>query len=34
MVGKYWDLVLNNYTKLFNKGLMGYQVYKVQKPEK
>ncbi|MDG1850827.1 MAG: methyltransferase domain-containing protein [Gammaproteobacteria bacterium] len=33
-VGKYWDLVLNNYTKLFNKGLMGYQVYKVQKPEK
>ena len=30
-VGKYWDLVLNNYTKLFSQGLMGYQVYKIKK---
>ncbi len=30
-VGKYWDLVLNNYTKLFHQGKMGYQVYQVRK---
>lgn len=30
-VGKYWDLVLNNYTKLYNQELMGYQVYKIRK---
>jgi len=30
-VGKYWDLVLNNYTKLLKQGLMGYQVYQVRK---
>jgi len=28
-VVKYWDLVLNNYIKLFNQGLMGYEVYKL-----
>jgi len=30
-VGKYWDLVLNNYTKLYKQNLMGYQVYKIKK---
>ena len=30
-VGKYWDLVLNNYTKLHKKNQMGYQVYKTRK---
>jgi len=29
-VGRYWDLVLNNYTKLYRQGLMGYQVYKLK----
>ena len=30
-VGKYWDLVLNNYTKLYLQGKMGYQVFKLRK---
>jgi MPBQ/MSBQ methyltransferase len=30
-VGKYWDLVNSNYTKLYRQGLMGYQVYKIRK---
>lgn len=30
-VGKYWDLVNANFTKLYRQGLMGYQVYKIRK---
>ena len=30
-VGKYWDLVNSNYTKLYRQGLMGYQVYRLRK---
>lgn len=30
-VGKYWDLVNSNYTKLYRQGLMGYQIYKLTK---
>lgn len=30
-VGKYWDLVNSNYTKLFKQGKMGYQVYRLRK---
>ena len=30
-VGKYWDLVNSNYTKLYRQGKMGYQVYRLSK---
>jgi SAM-dependent methyltransferase len=30
-VGRYWDLVNSNYTKLYRQGLMGYQIYKLRK---
>jgi len=29
-VGRYWDLVNSNYTKLYRRGLMGYQIYKLK----
>lgn len=28
---RYWDIVLNNYIKLYDQGLMGYLVYKIKK---
>ena len=32
-VGRYWELVLNNYAQLNDKDMMGYQIYALAKPE-
>ena len=31
-LSKYWNLVLSNYASLFQKGLMGYHIFEIQKP--
>jgi len=31
-LSKYWNLVLSNYVSLFQQGLMGYDIFEIQKP--